>query len=123
MNSQKPISLLDLLESQKLTKQFYHDSKKMYKELIEKYNFNNLLTFDNLSNILTDVLGKENSLLLLKDQSKDSLFEDDVFCFAMQVKLVDIYGEQEILKGFLSKHRMYSEAMKEKLYKDYIESI
>ena len=112
MNSQKPISLLDLLESQKLAKQFYHDSKKMYKELIEKYNFNNLLTFDILSNILTDVIGKENSVLLLKDKSKDSLFEDDVFCFAMQEKLTDMYREHEILKGFLSKHNMYSEAMK-----------
>ena len=123
MNSQKPISLLELLESQKLAKQFYYDSQKMYKELTEKYNFNNLLTFDNLSNILTDVLGKENSVLLLEDQSKDSLFEDDVFCFAMQEKLTDMYNEQEILKVFLSKHHIYSEAMKEKLYKDYIESI
>ena len=123
MNSQKPISLLELLESQKLAKQFYYDSQKMYKELTEKYNFNNLLTFDNLSNILTDALGKENSVLLLKDQSKDSLFEDDVFSFAMQQILIDTYKEQEILKGFLSKHHMYSEAMKEKLDKDYIESI
>ena len=123
MDLQKPISLLDLLESQKLAKQFYYDSQKMYKELTEKYNFNNLLTFDILSNILTDVLGKENSLLLLKDQNKDSLFEDDVFCFAMQEILTDIYKEQEKIKGFLSKHHIYSEAMKEKLYKDYIESI
>ena len=123
MNSQKPISLLELLESQKLAKQFYYDSKKIYKELIEKYDFNNLLTFDNLSNILTDVLGKEDSLSLLEDQSKDSLFEDDVFCFAMQEKLTDMYNEQETLKVFLSKHHIYSEAMKEKLYKDYIESI
>lgn len=123
MNSQKQISLLELLESQKLAKQFYYDSQKIYKELIEKHDFNNILTFDNLSNILTDVLGKENSLLLLKDQSKDSLFEDDVFCFAMQEKLTDICNEQEILKGFLSKHHMYFEAIKEKLCKDYIESI
>ena len=41
----------------------------------------------------------------------------------MQEELINIYKEQEILKGFLSKHHMYSEAMKEKLYKDYIESI
>ena len=123
MNSQKPISLLDLLESQKLAKQFYHDSKTMYKELIEKYNFNNLLTFDNLSNILTDVIGKENSVLILKDQSKDSLFEDDIFCFAMQEKLIDLYKEHETLKGFISRHIMFSQAIKDKLYKDYIESI
>ena len=123
MEEAKSISLLVILESQKLEKQFYYKSKEMYSELIEKYNFNNLLTFDNLSNILTDVLGIESSLLLLKDQDTNSLFEDDVFCFAMQEKIKDLSKEHEKIKEFLSKHIMYAESIKEKLYKEYIESI
>ena len=123
MEEIKSISLLAILESQKLAKTFYENSQNIYIELNKKYSFNNLLTYEELSNILTDVLGKENSDLLMKDQNKDSLFEDDVFCFAMTDKLVQIQEEQINLKKYISLHNMYAESLKEELYKDYIESI
>lgn len=123
MNKAESISLLDILEKQKLAKIFYDKSKEMYIELNKKYSFNNLLTYEELSNILTDVIGKENSILAMQNQDKNSLFEDDVFCFAMTDKLIEIQEEQVNLKNYISLHNMYKEQVKEILYKNHIESV
>lgn len=123
MNKIESISLFDILETQKLIKIFHDNSQKMYIELNEKYSFTNLLTYDELSKILTDVLGKENSDLVMKDQNKDSLFEDDIFCFAMLNKLTQLQKEHSNIKKYLSLHNMYKEQLKEDLYKKYIESL
>ena len=120
----KTHSLLDLLNNHNLTKEFYKKSQENYFSLLSNHDFSNLLTRAQTYNFIKDVLVDEEIVnKILEQTDKDDLFEDDVFCFALQEKFKEFYKEINIIKIHLSLHNMYKESIKEKLYKEHMDSL
>ena len=111
-------SLLTLLESKKLTKEFYNLAhKNCYPIIISgKYDFTKPLSWVDVNNLLKEV-GLETDLM--QSVNLNDTVDDDVFGFACQQYLVDLSedpdkNQEEMfqVKKFLTYHTIYAEAMK-----------
>lgn len=115
-------SLLTLLESKNLTKEFYNLAHKNCYSIIMsgKYDFTKPLSWVDVNNLLKEV-GLETDLM--QSVNLNDTVDDDVFGFACQQYLVDLSedpdkNQEEMfqVKKFLTYHTIYAEAMKDSPY-------
>ena len=119
-------SILDCLEAEGLTKDFFnHIFENKVLDIIRNINidFTKPLSMNEFVSLLSYKEDGVDTKYYEKKYKEDDLFEDDVFCFIAQEKLVELSEDENSnendmyeIKKFLTYHTMYQEAMVDSAY-------